>query len=455
MGDLLGMPQSVKAEGQGKVLLRVFEVLDREGVPYCVMNGYDEYPDSLGSSDVDCIVPPEILPHRLAAVLHTNRNYIGADLAQWEGDLNHFVILTWQDPDGSPCFLELDAHPGYHHHGYLFYSPDEVLRTRRRYRQFWVPAPDVEFGCYLIKKIAKGWLDEKQGAKLSELYWRDPAGCDRQVTRFWGSESTAFLTSVAAGRKWREARENLPRLRWELLRRAALRHPLETVRSKLSTLLQGLRKWWTVPNGLHVVLLGPDGVGKSTVLEGVCRDLKCLFYKTEVRTFAPALLAGRPQEPPVIARPHDKPPRSLPASLAKAAYWLVFYSVGYYLTVRSSLAHAALWINHRYLVDALVDPRRYRYKGPLWLLRLIWWLVPKPHLIILLDAPAEVVQARKQEVPLEETSRQSAAYRALLAGLSNGRIVDATPPAERVVGEVNQTILRFLAARIALRFGME
>jgi hypothetical protein len=433
----------------------VFEVLDREGVPYCVMNGYDGYPDSLGSNDVDCIVPPVVLPHRLAALLHTSRHYIGADPAQWQGHVNNFVTLAWQGLDGSPCFLDLDVHPGYHHANHLFYSPDEVLKTRRRYREFWVPAADVEFGCYLVKKIAKGSLNEQQGDVLSDLYCRDPAGCRRQVARFWGSKSTALLASVAAGRKWEELQDNIPGLRLELLRQAALRHPLEKVRSKLSNLLHQLRQWWTLPNGLHVVLLGPDGVGKSTVLEGVCRDLAPLFSRTEVRTFAPALLDGRSQKAPGIARPHGKPPRSLPASLAKAAYWLVFYSVGYHLTVRLGLAQAALWINHRYLVDALVDPRRYRYNGPLWLLRLIWRLAPKPDLIIVLDAPAEVVQARKQEVPLEETRRQRAAYRALVEGMSNGRIIDATRPRDAVVGEVSQTILEFLAARIARRFGME
>jgi hypothetical protein len=455
MMDLLEECQSVKAEGQGQILLRVFEVLDREGVPYCVMHGYDRYPDSLGSSDVDCIVPPAVLPHRLAALLHANRHYIGADPAQWQGHLNQFITLAWQGPGRAPCFLDLDMHPGYHHGKCLFYSSDEVLKTRRRCRQFWVPAPDVEFGCYLVKKIAKGSLNEQQGETLSELYGRDPAGCGRQVARFWGSESTALLTSAAAGRKWEDVRNHLPELRRELLRRATLRQPLAVARSKLSSVLHRSREWWTLPNGLHVVLLGPDGVGKSTVLERVCQDLAPLFEGTEVRTFAPALLGGNSQGPPVIARPHDKPLRSLPASLAKAAYWLVFYSVGYHLTVRFGLANSALWINHRYLVDALVDPRRYRYKGPLWLLWLIWRLVPKPDLIVLLDAPAEAVQARKQEVPLEETRRQCAAYRTLVEGMSNGRIVDAAPPPEAVVGEVNQTILQFLAARIARRFGME
>jgi len=34
---------------------------------------------------------------------------------------------------------------------------------------FWIPAPNLEFGCYLVRKINKGSLDDEQGA-AAELY---------------------------------------------------------------------------------------------------------------------------------------------------------------------------------------------------------------------------------------------------------------------------------------------
>jgi thymidylate kinase len=141
-------------------------------------------------------------------------------------------------------------------------------------------------------------------------------------------------------------------------------------------------------------------------------------------------------------------------SVAKAVYWFLYYTPGYYLTVSPALARSTLMLNHRYLVDALVDPRRYRYGGPRWLSHLVWKLAVKPDLVILLDAPAEVIQARKQEVPLEETARQREAYRSLVGTMPNGRIADATQPIDKEVAEVNEFILRFLAARVARRFGL-
>jgi thymidylate kinase len=85
------------------------------------------------------------------------------------------------------------------------------------------------------------------------------------------------------------------------------------------------------------------------------------------------------------------------------------------------------------------------------LLRLIWRLVPKPDLVILLDASPEVLQARKQDVPFAETARQRAAYVALVGTMRNGHVVDAARPLRQVVEEVNDIILQHLASRIARR----
>jgi thymidylate kinase len=92
---------------------------------------------------------------------------------------------------------------------------------------------------------------------------------------------------------------------------------------------------------------------------------------------------------------------------------------------------------------------RYRYGGPTWLLRLIWRLSPKPDLVVLLDAPAEILQARKQELPLAETARQCALYLSLVRVMKNGRIVDATRPRAQVTDAVVDLVLQHLATRAA------
>jgi len=202
-------------------------------------------------------------------------------------------------------------------------------------------------------------------------------------------------------------------------------------------------------------MLGPDGVGKSTVVEVLQRDLAPAFCGIEYGTFAPGLLPHKPPPQGAGGQPHGKPPRSLPASIIKALWWIVYYSLGYHLTIRPVLARGGLALNHRYCVDAIVDSRRYRYKGPQWMLRLAWRLARKPDLVFLLDAPPEVVQARKKEVAFEETVRQRDAYRKLVQAMPYGHIIDSTQPVADVVADVERIIFEFMAERTARRLGLE
>ena len=201
-----------------------------------------------------------------------------------------------------------------------------------------------------------------------------------------------------------------------------------------------------------MVFLGPDGVGKSTVLEAAKEDLRGAFYDVTYRTYAPMLLRRATLDgkgPP----PHSLRPRSKAAAFAKAIYWAGYYSLGYFPTAYRDRARAALAINHRYLVDAIVDPRRYRYSGPVSLISAIWKFVPKPDLVILLDAPADVIQARKKEVEHAECSRQVTAYRKLVGAMENGRIIDAARPVDDVIADVDRTILDALFERTSRRLG--
>jgi thymidylate kinase len=90
----------------------------------------------------------------------------------------------------------------------------------------------------------------------------------------------------------------------------------------------------------------------------------------------------------------------------------------------------------RYHADLLVDPRRYRYGGPMWLARLASRLMPQPDIVCFLDAEPEVLLARKQEVGREALAESREKYLALSATHRRFRIIDAAQPLEKVIEEV-------------------
>jgi thymidylate kinase len=88
----------------------------------------------------------------------------------------------------------------------------------------------------------------------------------------------------------------------------------------------------------------------------------------------------------------------------------------------------------------LIDPRRYRYGGSMIAARLVGKLMPPPDLWVFLDAPALVLQARKQEVPIEETERQRHAYLEFVKSQKDYRIVDASQALSQVIADAEAAI---------------
>ena len=158
---------------------------------------------------------------------------------------------------------------------------------------------------------------------------------------------------------------------------------------------------------MKIVVLGPDGAGKSSVIHGILGQLNSGGRAVKMRHLKPRLaFPRRGNAGAIVVDPHGKPPRSALVSVAKILIWL---GEEWYATHFQD-KKGELLICDRYYHDLLVDSRRYRYGGPRWIASLIGSLMPQPRLWLLLDAPAEVLQARKQEVTSEESERQRQAY---------------------------------------------
>ncbi|KKK82883.1 hypothetical protein LCGC14_2798930, partial [marine sediment metagenome] len=170
---------------------------------------------------------------------------------------------------------------------------------------------------------------------------------------------------------------------------------------------------------MMVVFLGTDGSGKSSVIHRLSRELSDEFQGSHYVHLRPGLGRSTRNEGQPVTDPHANTPRSYLGSVVKAFYLLFDYTVGYFIKIRP-LRRSSLVLFDRYYHDMLVDPRRYRYGGPSWLARWVGTVIPKPDIFILLDAPAEVLYARKKEVAFEEVVRQRDAYLNLVRSLSNG-----------------------------------
>ena len=198
------------------------------------------------------------------------------------------------------------------------------------------------------------------------------------------------------------------------------------------------------PPAPWVAILGPDGSGKSSVLSA----LENRFQKASLQAvrgyWRPGVLLPWEEAGP-NTNPHGEKPRGSALSTVKVFFLVADWLLGYWKPggYAHHRARNRLVLFDRHYLDLLVDPKRYRFERPMWLARWAAHAVPTPDLLIFLDAPAEVLQQRKQEVPFEETVRLRRKYRALAARLPQAHVLDAAQPLEAVVSQVQHLLLDY------------
>ncbi|MGH9681482.1 MAG: hypothetical protein ACRD4Y_16160, partial [Candidatus Acidiferrales bacterium] len=209
---------------------------------------------------------------------------------------------------------------------------------------------------------------------------------------------------------------------------------------------------WLEPSGIYIVILGPDGAGKSTLVNKILELLGPLFDSHRILQWRPQLIKPRARYSPYFNPPHAKPPHGVVESVLRIFAVLLDYWVGYPTYIRPLLARGSLLIYDRDFHDLLVDRLRYRYGGPDWLPDFAAKFLPEPETLFLtLDADTEVILSRKQEVAPEELRRQRVAYAELSAKLPNSPLIRTDISFETSTNAATGTIVNFLARRFEHR----
>jgi hypothetical protein len=402
-------------------LATLFRVLDAESIVWCVLRGEDEL--DLPGKDVDLLVAGSEMPRfrRAAALLGF------ASVPAWGYGSHAFFVSYDASRD---LWIKLDVVTE------LAFGPDYALATgaeaeclsrRRHVDGVSLLAEDDAFWALVLHRLLdKGSVDRRDAARLSVLAPAAqtdsplaglvdslcPPGwsAGRIVTAARRSEWASLLRlGPALAAAWRE------RQRWDVRRR---------------TIANTLQRWsgkalrLSRRRGVKVALLAPDGAGKSTLTRGI----EGAFY-FPVRSINMGLYQ--------VPRPRGS--RHVPGiglAVQLSTQWTGWLRGAYHQR------RGRLVLFDRYAYDALL-PTRFRYSR---LGRARRWVLahacPAPELVVFLDAPGEVLHARKGEKSVTLLESQRRAYRTLLLRLPRAAVVDASRETEQVRPEVTAIIWR-------------
>lgn len=415
------------------------------GVQFLVMRNYEALPRHI-ANDIDVLVSPS--QRRLAeATLIEAARSVGYEFHH-RAEFTPTCLFFHDTATLQQVQVDLFGSLGLRTLEFL--SVSEVLERRIHKDCFAVPHPLDEATLNLLTRLLyQNHIKQDYRPGILAAFNAAPDEARRLLEPAFGSRHAAFLVASVQSQSWKKIEHSGGTLRRALLWRQMLRHPIRTVSVMVRDVWRIVRRF-VRPPGLSVVLLGADGSGKSTVAEAVIKNLQHTFAcdkGLEIHWKPTVFFRKRRANRPPTTDPHAKPPRGPIASLVLLGYhWLEFFCGAMLQSLPVRFRNGLVMIDRHYY-DFLVDPRRYRLIAPQWAVRLGAALLPKPDLVFLLDAPPEVLQSRKQEVPHAETKRQCKAFLELVRSLSNGRVVDVTQSPEDVACEITAIIFGQLEAR--------
>ncbi|HPY31401.1 MAG TPA: hypothetical protein PLT00_09470 [Verrucomicrobiota bacterium] len=424
-----------------------FEAWRRAGVEFLILRNYEKLPRETGN-DIDVLVRSEQLAQAEAVLVSAGAQigYVLHNRAEFSP-----VSLFFFHPESCQQ-IQFDLFHCLNWRGFMLLKPEAVLVQRRQVGLFAIPQPTHEAVLNLVTRlIYHGRVREKYKFGIATVFRQDPATAVAVLAELFGQPLAQVVTQFAQSEAWAGIEKLARAMRRQLVFRRLTRQPIRTVVSLLRDAKRLAGRLWKPP-GMTVVLLGADGCGKSSVAAGLMASLRPTFNpgKGLHGHWKPMVLPLRRRaERKPTTDPHAQPPRGRVASiLVLVAHWLE-YLVGESIHFRPVLFRNGLVLMDRYHYDFAVDPRRYRLQVSPGLVQALFRWLPSPDLVLVLDAPTEVLRARKQEVPEPETRRQREAYRALAEQLPNAKIVNCAQPLEAVVREATGYVLQYLAARQA------
>jgi len=432
-------------------LSKLFDRLNSENITYCILRNYVRLPEDIGN-DVDMWVDKKDwgkFHHSVkdvAYALNYTLNYTPRLTVKGEGNyfLSKFVNEKLQ-------VIHIDSWAYLHWKGLCFINESVIGKYLKwNERGFFIPSPGVEASINLLKElIYHGRIKEKYKEKIKEYALKDSAIFLECVKKSFGRKTSLFIFECAQNGDWQMLEKNYIRLRIVLFLRGLLSPFSQFIKFFYYSRAQ-VRRFFTSPYGLFIVLIGPDGSGKSTTSKNLIEsEIKKLFQKKlyfhghfpflpELRKIV-AFLRGKKIDMKDITNPASSKPMGFWRSMIYPIYYGVNYFLGHFFIWKEK-ARAGLIVFDRYFYDYMIQ--NIYANCPRWLLYVIASLIPKPDIVIYLKNRPEVIFSRKPELTIDEIKRQSEICENLVKKLKNCYVVQTNSEDETLIQIQNIIIKR-------------
>lgn len=401
-----------QAAFEAEVLGALFGAMSGCGLRHAVLRNYENLPHGVGARDIDIVVHPDDRPAACDLV---------AGIARAMGLLyaNHFAderltqfALVRRDAGGGLQQIKIDFFIRSEVYGIEVLSAGDMLADLRHHNGLPVVADRVLLlDKWLFHLLVGRPLHAKYDADFAAIALAEGPALTAVLSRLLPApRAAALVAALAEGRgsaqvlPGSERRRALARA-WAAQGLAALHRSLRFLGFRLRDRLR--------PQGVFLSVSGPDGSGKTTVIDMVIVQLRAIYGEQAVHYahFRPTMLpriaevAKKARAVETVDENYDQPHRARPSGLigsaARLGYYWLDYMGGYFRSVSPVLRRREVMLFDRYYFDMIADSFRSRIDLPLPLLLAMGRILPLPRYAFFIRVDPQEIHRRKQELTME------------------------------------------------------
>ena len=368
-----------------------------ENCEYAVLRNFEGLPEKNNSRDIDIIIERKAYKKQKNALIALLEKHNWKIITY----LNSDRVVTWVcgcvDQDSYVEIIQLDFFFNTSLYGVRLINAKEFLANREFNGKIYHVNKDFEF-------LDKYMYDRAVGVQFPNKYShvkdavRDSKVVSEKLQKVLGARSIEECDRCS-GKK--------------MLLHAAMRNPFATFCRFIKFEYHRIKNYICSNTGFSIGFTGPDGSGKTTVIDTIIERIAPVFEKAhKYYHFRPTLFgnlgdvahsAGIKKEVDHnYSDPHRGGKTGKFNSFVRLCYYSLDYIIGYFTKVKSVTRITRVVVFDRYYTDIICDSRRSRiYLSPKFL---YWWgklFIPTLNYNILLTASCETILARKRELDEE------------------------------------------------------
>lgn len=400
---------------------------------YVVMRNADELPFDNFSNDIDILIDEKKYK---SFEYQMNKVFVNHGFDRVERSSFHGIecYTFYNIKNEQPYSLKIDLFFNYEGGGVIYYKFEDVIKFKCKNKNgIFIFNPKVESYLTILKTLAAGGLPKEK--YLKEFLHYNTVDKSELLNKCVSPTLKNYLLDIINTRK-----NPLIISRKKIIFQTLLRNIISSPIKSFSRLFQHykIEIMRAFKKQYFIVIVGPDGSGKTTLIDKIKSDSSNIFRssKNRFKVFhhRPHLLPNishifkkelnEKEEFDLNFNPHSDKLSNPVLSFFKLIYYAFDYIIGYITILIPMQREDKFVIFDRYFFDFIVDQKRSAIRINKSLAILIYkYIIPKPNQVFFIKVDAQKAHDRKKELPVKSIEEINYKYDLLSKSLKNFDVV--------------------------------